>query len=117
MYKGVSFTSCYSLSWAKGLHTSGPFCFDKEMQDHKDPTAWQAIAAVDRQRKAKKERKEYPKHGSVARYGQLKETGGKHIHINKAEWFYSRMKHEIDKGRILSEQAVEASSAEDSSPG
>lgn len=63
------------------------------MQAYRDPTAWIAIARVDRQRKKKKHHTPKPKkHSGIARYHSTARTGGKVIYINKAEWFCCQMR-------------------------
>lgn len=64
------------------------------MSYYKDPTAWQAIANVERERKRKPPPK-LKKYSGVKIYKEPKRTGGKIIHINKSEWFYSQMIRQI----------------------
>ena len=62
------------------------------MRAYKDPTADAAIANVQRERQPKKR-----KHNGVARYYEQKEGKGKHVRINRAEWFYSKMRRCIEE--------------------
>ena len=117
MYKGEMLNSCYLPSLAKGSAQADLFALPETMYDHQDPTAWQAIANVERERQ-QKPRGEPKKHSGVKHYGKLKETGGRVVHINKAEWFYSRMMKEINayEGRVLPIEEVEAPTGEDPTP-
>lgn len=62
------------------------------MRAYRDPTADIAIAHVMRKKKTK--------HSGIARYHEPKNTGGKTIRINKAEWFYSRFNRAIKEGNM-----------------
>lgn len=65
------------------------------MRAYKDPTADIAIKNV------AQEEKKLKKHSGIARYYQPKERSGKSVHVNKAEWFYSRFRkalREVENG-------------------
>lgn len=73
------------------------------MSYYKDPTAWEAIANVEREQK-RRPRQKQKKHSGVAHYKTPENKGGVRVHVNKAEWFYSQMRREIGESTIQERQ-------------
>ena len=83
------------------------------MNYYSDPTAWEAIGNTMRK---PKEPEEQPEHEDVVRHGKLNETGGKHIHINRAEYIYHKCRKSLQELSTTQQNGNDAEPNTESKP-